>query len=150
MNHQKKLLNWLLIACIPIILTACAQSIPLQRAQIDSLNKDSQASEIDRVLGGATVTSQTEFTHAGQSYFVRHYSLVTGSRQDMTMVCSPTCFPIFIVVPITAEYVVIQKMPSRKLHAWGTLEELSKDADPAVSSLMPTVKERYAESKKKS
>lgn len=144
-----KLLNWALIACISILLTACAQSVPLQRTQIDSLNKDTKSSEVDRVLAGATVVAQSEFVEGEVSFIARHYRLVTGSRQEMTMVCTPNCFPIFITVPVTAEYVVIQRMPARDLHAWGTLEELSKDADPAISSLMPTVKQRYAESKKK-
>jgi hypothetical protein len=65
------------------------------------------------------------------------------------MVCTPNCIPIFVTVPVTTEYVVVQRMPSKQLHAWGTLEELSKDPDSAVSSIMPIVKARFAEAKKK-
>ena len=93
--------------------------------------------------------AQVEFQEGGNAYLARHYHLQTGTRQDMTMVCTPTCVPIFIQVPVTERYVVIQNLPARSVFAWGTLEELSKDADPAVSSLMPGVKQRLTEAEKK-
>ncbi len=65
------------------------------------------------------------------------------------VVCTPNCMPIATQVPVTADYAVIQALPARSLHAWGTLEELSKDADPAVSGLMPPLKQRLAELQKK-
>ncbi len=123
-----------------IMLTACASNIPLQRAQIGALTKESLPDEVDRVLGNATVVARTEFTANGGDFIARHFRLLTGSRQEMTMVCTPVCFPMFFTVPITTDYVVIQRSPSMELHAWGTLEELSKDPDDAVSSIMPTVK----------
>jgi hypothetical protein len=141
--------NWAMLGCASVLLAACAQSVPLQRAQIDSLARDTKASDVDRVLAGATVVAQSEIVDNEKAFLARHYRLVTGSRQEMTMVCTPNCFPIFITVPVTADYVVIQRLPLKELHAWGTLEELSKDADPAVSSLMPAVKERFSESRKK-
>jgi hypothetical protein len=60
----------------------------------------------------------------------------------MTMVCAPACFPVVYSVPVLVEYVVIQRLPGKELLAWGTPEELSKDADIEVSALMPTVKQR--------
>lgn len=137
-----------LVALTCVLLTACAP-VPLQRGQIGGLARDSSPADVDRVLGKATVVAQTEFLVADKSFRARHYRLQSGTKQEMTMVCTPTCIPIFVPVPITAEYVVIQRLPSQTLHAWGTLEELSKDPDASVSSIMPVVKARYEEAKKK-
>jgi hypothetical protein len=38
----------------------------------------------------------------------------------------------------------VQGSESKQLLAWGTLEELAKDADPAVSGLAAPVRERIA------
>ena len=65
------------------------------------------------------------------------------------MVCTPLCIPIMITVPVMVEYVVIQRMPGRELLAWGTPEQLSKDADTEVSALMPVVKQRLEAAGKK-
>jgi hypothetical protein len=125
-----------------VLLTGCASSVPLQRGQIDALSRDTRPSELEQILGQATATSQTEVQSGEQHYSARRYSLQTGSRQDMTMVCTPMCIPIMITVPVMVEYVVIQRLPGRELLAWGTPEELSKDADIEVSALMPMVKQR--------
>lgn len=137
------------LAATCALLVACAAPVHLQRSQIGGLNRNSAAADVDRILGEATVVAQTELAANGQSYLARQYRLLTGSRSEMTMVCSPTCIPIFINVPITTDYVVIQALPAKSLHAWGTTEELSKDPDPAVSGLMPAVKARLTEAMKK-
>lgn len=129
------------------ILGGCASSVPLQQGQVGAITRDAAPTQIDQALGQATVVAQYEFKEGEGQYTARHYNLQTGTQQQMTMVCTPTCIPIFITVPVLTEYVVIQTLPERKVHAWGTLEELSKDADPSVSGLMPTVKQRLADAK---
>lgn len=146
MNHR--ILKACLLACA-VAITGCAGMVPLQRAQVAAISRDTAPAELDRVLAQATAVAQVEFQEGGKAYMARHYHLQTGSRQEMTMVCTPTCVPIFIQVPVTERYVVIQNLPARSVHAWGTLEELSKDADPAVSSLMPALKQRLTEAEKK-
>lgn len=121
-------------------LIGCASSVPLYRGQIDAITRDSPPATVEQTLGKATPSAQFEFTANGNSYFVRHYALQTGTRQEMTMVCTPTCIPIFIHVPVTAPYLIVQRLPTRAMHAWGTIEELSKDADPSISSIMPALK----------
>ena len=137
------------VLCAAILLAGCAPTVPLQRGQIDSFDKNLNISEIEKTLGKATVVAQTEVPVNDKLYLARHYRLLTGSRQEMTMVCTPVCIPIPIIVPVTSDYVVIQQLPSRKLHAWGTLEELSKDSDPEISSNMPAVKSEFQEAKRK-
>lgn len=132
-----------IIACA--LFAGCVATVPLQRAQTDALSKEVPASDVDRILGSATVVAQTEVSAGQKSYLARHYRLLTGTRQQMSMICAPTCFPTFTTVPVTSDYVVIQRMPSKELLAWGTLEELSKDPDSAVSSIMPAVKARLYE-----
>ena len=58
------------------------------------------------------------------------------------MVCTTFCFPVVYDVPVTVSYLVVQRLPSRAMHAWGTVEELSKDPEPGVSSIMPALKAR--------
>lgn len=135
-----KMIRVAVLLVATIVVTACASSVPLQRSQVGALTMDSLPDEVDRVLGTASVVARTEFSASGEKYIARHYRLLTGSRQEMTMVCTPVCYPIVISVPITTDYVVIQSSPALKLRAWGTLEELSKDPDDTISSLMPVVK----------
>jgi hypothetical protein len=132
-----------------VLLTGCASSIPLQRGQIDTLSRDTRPNELEQILGQATATSQTDVQSGGQQYSARRYNLQTGTRQDMTMVCTPLCIPIMITVPVMVEYVVIQRMPGKELLAWGTPEQLSKDANAEVSALMPVVKQRLEAAGKK-
>ncbi|MBI5259074.1 MAG: hypothetical protein HY855_21395 [Burkholderiales bacterium] len=138
-----------LAAFVSVLLVACAAPVPLQRAQAGALSRDSAPGDVERILGNASVVAQAEFAVDDKPFLARHYRLLTGSRQQMTMVCTPVCIPIFVTVPVTTDYAVIQRLPSKALHAWGTLEELSKDPDAAVSSIMPTVKARLEEAKKK-
>ncbi len=121
-------------------LIGCASSVPLYRGQIDTITTNSSPDTVEKTLGVATPSAQFVLTVNDNSYFVRHYALQTGTRQDMTMVCTPVCIPIFINVPITAPYLIVQRLPTRAMHAWGTIEELSKDTEPSISSIMPTLK----------
>ena len=139
----------LVVVAAAALAAACATTVPLQRAQIGALAKETPPGDVERILDKATVVAQTEIVANERPYLARHYRLLTGTRQEMTMVCTPTCIPIFVTVPVTSDYVVIQRMPAKELHAWGTLEELSKDSDTAVSSIMPIVKARLDEAKKK-
>jgi hypothetical protein len=123
-------------------LVGCATSVPLQRGQIDAISRDSLPAAVEQTLGRATPTAQFEFTANDNPLFVRHYLLQTGTRQEMSMVCTTFCFPVFYDVPVTVQYLVVQRLPSRAMHAWGTIEELSKDAEPGVSSIMPGLKAR--------
>jgi hypothetical protein len=129
-----------IIVVMLFALVGCATSIPLQRGQIDSITRDSSPAAVDQTLGKATPTAQFEFTANGDPFFVRHYMLQTGMRQEMTVACTPICFPIAYSVPITVPYLVVQRLPSRAMHAWGAIEELSKDTDPTISSIMPALK----------
>lgn len=133
------------IIAVALTLSACATPVPLQRSQISGLSRDATPAEIDRLLKSATIVTQFEFTANHQSYSARHYNLQTGTRSEMTMVCTSMCMVIPTTAPVYSEYVVIQRLPAKSLHAWGTLEELSKDSDPSISSIMPTLKRRIAE-----
>lgn len=144
-----KLWKTCLVAGACLALFGCATVVPLKRDQVGAITRDAQPSDLDRTLAPATVLAQFEFEANRKSYLARHYNLLTGSRQEMTMVCAPTCFPVFYTVPIASPYVVVQRLPSKAVHAWGTLEELSKDADPEVSGMMPIVKTRFEEELKK-
>jgi hypothetical protein len=131
------------------LLAGCATVVPLQRDQAGALTRNAEAAEVDRALGKATPVAQFDFEANGKPFFARHYNLQTGMRQEMTMVCTTFCFPVSYTIPVTAEYVVVQRLPSRSLHAWGTLEELSKDPDPEISGIMPALKARYETEKQK-
>lgn len=146
---MNKVLRTCLLAVACVALYGCAPVVPLQRAQIGAITREAAPSELDRVLAHATVLTQFEFEADTKPYLVRRYNLLTGTRQEMSMVCTQFCFPIYITVPITSEYVVVQRLPSKTVFAWGTLEELSKDADPEVSGMMPIMKARLDEELKK-
>ena len=129
------------------LMAGCANRVPLRQAQIDSIGRDTSPADLNRVLGEATVVAQAEVQDGADRFLARAFHLQTGTRQEMTMVCTPTCIPIFITVPVLADYVVLQTLPAMGLLAWGTPEALSKDADERVSRLMPEVKTRLEAAK---
>ncbi len=126
------------------MLVGCAAPLPLQRSQIDAISRDMSPEALEQTLGKTAPTAKFEFTANGNPYFVRHYLLQTGARQESIMVCTTFCFPVFVAVPVTTQYLVVQRHPSLAMHAWGTIEELSKDPDASVSSIMPELKARLA------
>lgn len=127
------------------ILAGCAAKVPLTREQIGRISAETSASELDAVLGKATVSSEYDFEVSGRTYHARHLLLKTGTTAQMIMVCTPTCIPVYSPVPVTTQYVVVQAQPSRKLLGWGTIEELSKSPDESIASIMPTLKQVEAE-----
>jgi uncharacterized membrane protein len=131
-----------IIIALVVSLGGCATSVPLQRSQVDAINRDLPPAGVEQTLGKATPTAKFEFTANGNPFFVRHYLLQTGTQQTTTTVCTTYCFPVPVSTPITAQYLVVQRLPSRDLHAWGTIEELSKDTEPSVSLIMPELKAR--------
>lgn len=138
-----------LILIALVALSGCASNVPLQRAQIDAISRDTRPADLEQILAKATVAAQAEVQDSEQRYNARLFRLQTGTRQDMTMVCTPMCIPIMITVPVTSQYVVIQRLPQNELVAWGTPEELSKDTDPKLSALMPEIKQRLEHASKK-
>lgn len=131
------------LLCCALLLTACGGVVPLQRGQTAALVKGASPADIDAHTGKATVIVSHSFMAQGQTWDARHYNLQTGSTQQMTMVCAPTCMPIFITVPVVDSYVMVFDSPARHLFAWGTLEELSRNPDEAVSAIMPDLKTSY-------
>jgi hypothetical protein len=129
---------------IAVILGGCAAQVPLTREQIGHISSDASPADLDALLGQATVSSEYDFQAGGKTYHARHLRLKTGERSEMTMVCGKTCIPINTVIPVTDEYVVVQELPSRKLLGWGTIEELSKNPDERITSIMPALKQAAA------
>ena len=130
------------IACAALI-SGCAVNVPLQRGQTAALAKNATLSDVEKVVGKSTPIANHRFASQGKTFDARHYNLQTGSRQQMQMVCAPTCFPIFITVPVTDAYVMVFEAPKQQLFAWGTLEELSRSPDDSISAIMPDLKKSY-------
>lgn len=133
----------LLIGVAILALTACAPVVPLQRDQTASFSKGATMSQVSGSLGKATLTIAHEFDSRGNHFLANHYDLQTGTRQQMSMVCTPTCIAYPIYVPVTAPYVMVYEGADRHLLAWGMLEELSRSPDESVSSIMPDLKASY-------
>jgi hypothetical protein len=134
--------RWLPVLLASVFLTGCASTVPLYRGQVDTLTRDTRPADLQQILGKATATSQADVQMGERRYLARRYQLQTGMRQEVSVVCTPTCLAIPVSVPVLVAYVVIQRQPGGELLAWGTPEELSKDADTEVSALMPTVKQQ--------
>jgi len=131
------------ILCCALLLSACAGVVPMQRDQTSALVRNAPDSEVNRLIGNASITATHVFDSQGKTWEARHYNLQTGSRQQMTMVCTPNCMPVFYTVAVTDAYVLVFDAPTRHLFAWGTLEELSRSPDEAVSAIMPDLKTSY-------
>eukprot|EP01136_Pigoraptor_vietnamica_P003581 Opistho-1_new@32995 len=92
---------------VALALSGCAGTIALQRPQTAGLTKGTSASEAERLIDKASVLLSHDFETGGKRYTARHYVLQTGTRQDMMVVCTPTCMSIPVTVPVTAPYVVV-------------------------------------------
>lgn len=135
-------LRLLLSVAALLLTTGCANTVPLQRSQVAAISRETPAPELERILGEATALVQFDMQLDGGAYLVRHYRLLTGTRPDVMVICTPACTVIPTDVPVYADYLVLQNLPQRTVHAWGIIEELSKDPDPKVSGIMPRVKQR--------
>jgi hypothetical protein len=133
----------LLVAMCGLMLAGCASNVLLQRSQAAQITAESSLADVDRVLGQATVSADYEFESSGKRYRARHYALQTGTQQQSTVVCTPACIPIFYDVPVTDSYVVVHEVGAGRLHAWGSLQELSKSSDDSVSAIMPALKKEH-------
>jgi hypothetical protein len=138
-----KLLKALFIAESLLILTGCV--VFLQREQTANLKEGSDAAEVKKAIGSASVTSAHAFTANGKTYLAEHYSLQTGSRSEMTWSCTTYCFPIWYQVPIAVPYVLVYE-ENKRLYAWGPVEELSRSPNDQISGIMPSLKAAHAAS----
>jgi len=130
-----------------LMLTACVSYQPLHRAQTANLSSGISSANASSIIGSATLLASHTFESGGQEYRADHYDLLTGTRQQMYTHCPSrrrTCFPVIQNIPITDSYVVIYQSATDKVVAWGTVEELSRSPDNAVSDLMPNLKASYA------
>jgi len=131
------------------LLAGCATSVPLNRDQIGRIGPETSPTELNTIVGRATPSAEYDFASRDQQYHARYYNLRTGTSQTTSVVCTPTCIPILIDVPVFEQYVLVQEQPSLKLVGWGTVEELSKNPDEKVSSLMPDLKKAHDQFTKK-
>jgi hypothetical protein len=140
------------VIAVTALVAGCATRIPLSREQVARISTETSAADLDAILGKATVSSEYDFDANGRKYHARHLQLQTGTRTETTMACAKTCFPVYTPVAVTADYLVVQEQPSRRLLGWGTIEELSKSPDERLASIMPALKqvdaERQASAKK--
>lgn len=136
-------MNKYLIILLIIALTACAPVVPLQRDQTATFSKGTTLPDVANSLGKATITLAHEFDVNGRHFLANHYDLQTGTTQQMTVMCTPTCVAYPITVPVTAPYVMIYEGHDKVLIAWGTVEELSRSPDESISSIMPELKASY-------
>ncbi|PZP33381.1 MAG: hypothetical protein DI603_08400 [Roseateles depolymerans] len=129
---------------LSLLLTACATTRPVNQAQLAALSPQMTAADVERTLGDATPLLSFEMPYGAQRAAVRQFNVVVGSRTEMMTVCTPNCMVIPTQVAVTAPLVVMQGLPERRLLAWGTLEQLSKDASPEQNAVATEVRARMA------
>ncbi len=134
-----------ILSLVSLLLTACGTIIPLQPSEIAHINHDISTTELDKILPKNKVAFDYQLPANGQYYWVRHAILKTGQIQKPVFVCAPTCVTLFVPVSTTVQYVVIQEAPSGKVFAFGTLDELDKDPDNRISSIMPSIRQTFRE-----
>jgi len=144
-NHEgilkKAALLKLLAPCLAVLLiVGCVSHVPLQRAQVDSFRTGDSASDLQAKLGKSTPTLEHSFDYAGGQYLARHFNLQTGMQQSGTVVCTPSCMYIPIMVPVYTQFVIVYGDAGKTVRAYGTLEELSKSPEESVSAFMPSLK----------
>jgi outer membrane murein-binding lipoprotein Lpp len=122
-------------------LAGCATHVPLTNAQVGRISADTPAADLNAILGKATVAAKYDVDADGQTYHVRRLALKTGTRMKKVTICTKTCNLVNIPVAVTTHYLLIQEMPSQKLLGWGTTEELSKNPDERIASIMPKLRQ---------
>lgn len=125
---------------VVLLVAGCVATVPLQRSQIDSFRTGDSAVSLQEKIGKSTPTLEHAFEHAGVPYMARHFNLQTGTQQSGTVVCTPVCMYIPIIVPIYTPFVIVYGDGGRVVRAYGTLEELSKSHDETISAFMPALK----------
>ena len=124
-----------------LLLASCATHVPLTNEQVGRISADTPATDLNAILGKATVAARYDIDADGQTYHVRRLALKTGTRMKKVTICTKTCNLVDRPVAVTTHYLLIQEMPSQKLLGWGTTEELSKNADERIASIMPKLRQ---------
>ena len=124
-----------------LLLAGCATHVPLTNEQVGRISAGTPATDLDAILGKATVSAKYNIDADGQTYHVRRLALKTGTRMKKVTICTKTCNLVDRPVAVTTHYLLIQEMPSQKLLGWGTTEELSKSADERIASIMPKLRQ---------
>ncbi|MFK3740728.1 hypothetical protein [Massilia sp. TN1-12] len=119
-------------------LSACASipglnNIPMWHgdpAKLQALGKGAPMAEVDKALGNTRVLATDSIDVGGVPYQFRLYDWVQDTVLKKT-VCSQSCTSNVDYVKVPYAIVYVGAEP--RLHAWGTLKELDKSADPAVA-----------------
>ncbi len=143
MRRCAKLLGCVLLGAV---LAGCSTVPPLTRGQADLLAVGDTAPQVAGKLGKSTPLHSHQFGARDGRYRADHFNLQVGSQQTGTVICTPTCTYVPIWVPVFASYVVLYTLPAERVAAFGTLEELSKSPNEAISGVMPDLKASYEKS----
>lgn len=128
-----------LVSCI--LLNACA-TIPevglVHQSQVDQLSTGISQESINNLFEGNLPKQVIHHQHDADDYQVSIYDLVIGSELVLDFNCEVIrlCLPVEVDVPITTEYVLIQKLPELTLVDWGTVEHLNQSKDKKTQALL--------------
>lgn len=131
------------------LLTACTtipEVGPVQQSQVDQLSTGINQETINILFEDNLPKHVIHHQYDAADYQVSVYDLVIGYESELDFNCEVIrlCLPVEVDVPITTEYLLIQKLPDLTLSAWGTLADLANRHDAKVNALMLAVKEKLA------
>lgn len=132
---------WVPVLVMAGLLAGCVSAPPLSRTQLNAVQRGDTLAAVRQNIKPESVNLEYRFSANDRDYLAQHYRVETGITESTTVVCTPGCFPVPIIIPIFTPYVIVYEAdPPQRVLSYGTIEELSKNPDDAVSSVMPSLK----------
>ena len=123
------------------LLAGCAGPPPLGRSQLSAVLRGDTLTAVRQNVKPESVDLEYRFSANDRDYLAQHYQVETGVTTTMVMVCTPGCFSFPVTAPVFTPYVIVYEAgPPERVLSYGTIEELNKNPDDSVSSVMPSLK----------
>jgi hypothetical protein len=134
------------LGVIVLLLSGCSAMVDLSPEARDSLHKGMEGAQVAKLLGNVVPLRQYRFESDGRLLEARHISLNYSTKRSIAIYCtSALCIPDVSGIA-TVQWIFVFDDVTKKLAAWGTFDDISRNPDAEIRALAGDLKVAYVES----
>lgn len=134
------------LGVVVLLLSACSAMVDLSPEARNSLHKGMDRAEVEKLLGNVMALRQYRFVSEGRLLEARHIGLNQSTRRSTSIVCTGAfCIPDMSGIA-TTQWIFVFDEVTKKLAAWGTFDDISRNPDAEIRALAGDLKVAYVES----
>lgn len=120
--------------------------VNLSLEERNSLHKEMHGAEVEKLLGNVNAMRRYRFESDGRLLEARHITLNQSAKRSTSAYCTgASCIPVVSGIT-TTQWIFVFDEVTKKLAAWGTLDEISRNPDAEIRALAGDLKVAYVES----